>query len=54
MSGTLILTVKVVVRIVELKDRIKDLFEGLELFEKGGASYLFLIMPQMFQMTIVM
>jgi hypothetical protein len=35
----------------ELKDGIKDAFEGLDKFEKGGATYLYLIMSHMFQMT---
>ena len=35
----------------ELKDGIKDAFEGLNKFEKGGATYLYLIMSHMFQMT---
>ncbi len=35
----------------ELKDEIKDSFESLEPFEKGGATYLYLIMAHMFQMT---
>jgi hypothetical protein len=35
----------------ELKDGIKDAFENLEPFEKGGATYLYLIMAHMFQMT---
>jgi hypothetical protein len=35
----------------ELKDGIKDSFESLEPFERGGATYLYLIMAHMFQMT---
>jgi hypothetical protein len=35
----------------ELKDGIKDSYESLEPFEKGGATYLYLIMTHMFQMT---
>jgi hypothetical protein len=35
----------------ELKDGIKDAFEALDKFEKGGATYLYLIMSHMFQMT---
>ena len=34
-----------------LKDGIKDSFERLEPFERGGATYLYLIMAHMFQMT---
>ena len=35
----------------ELRDGIKDSYESLESFEKGGATYLYLIMAHMFQMT---
>ena len=35
----------------DLKDGIKDSFEALEPFEKGGATYLYLILSHMFQMT---
>jgi hypothetical protein len=35
----------------ELRDGIKDAFEALESFERGGATYLYLIMSHMFQMT---
>jgi hypothetical protein len=34
-----------------LKDGIKDSFEGLEPFKKDGATYLYLILSHMFQMT---
>ncbi len=33
------------------KDGIKDSFEALEPFKKGGAMYLYLIISHMFQMT---
>ena len=35
----------------ELKDGIKDAFDGLYRFEKGGATFFYLIMLHMFQMT---
>ena len=35
----------------ELRDGIKDAFEALDSFERGGATYLYLIMSHMFQMT---
>jgi hypothetical protein len=35
----------------DLKDGIKDSFEALEPFEKGGATYFYLILSHLFQMT---
>ena len=35
----------------ELRDGIKDAFEALDSFKRGGATYLYLIMSHMFQMT---
>jgi len=36
---------------LELKDGIEDSFESLEPLEKGGSTYLYLIMFHMFPMT---
>jgi hypothetical protein len=38
-------------RTQDLKDGIKDSFEALEPFKKGGAMYLYLILSHIFQMT---